>query len=174
MIKLTALDIKKKEFDPKMRGFDPDEVKSFLGEASESVEILMNENETLHEKVKSLEARLEHYLSIEQTLERTLVAAQQTAVSMEENAKQKAELMLKEAELQRDRATTDLRVAEAQAKANLFQLQTEYESTLARMKSLLAGFSRFVESIETANRPLEATNSHNPENDALKADYSSN
>ena len=39
-MRLSTLEIKKKEFQQKMRGFDPEEVQAFLDLASEEAELL--------------------------------------------------------------------------------------------------------------------------------------
>jgi cell division initiation protein len=147
-MRLSALDIKKKEFQQKMRGIDQDEVQAFLNQASEEVETLTNEKREAEEKLRTAEEKLQHYLNLEQTLERTLVAAQQTAMKMEEQAKKEAELILKGAELERDRALQNIRVETERVNADLFHLKSEYQSTLARMKAMLAGMNQFIDSVD--------------------------
>src|SRR5690242_12104638 len=98
---LTALEIKKKEFTQKMRGADPDEVQAFLDQISAEVEVLMVEKKEGEERLAILLEKLEHYTSLEQTIEKTLAAAQQTAVTLQEQAKREAELILRDAELER-------------------------------------------------------------------------
>lgn len=152
-MRLTALDIKKKEFQQKMRGADPDEVQAFLNEVSQEVETLAREKSELEANLKSTTEKLEHYLGLESTLERTLVAAQQTAMKMEEQAKREADLILRDADLERAKRLTDVRVEHERAERDLFRLRAEYDASLLRMKSVIAGFSSFVASLEAHEKP---------------------
>ena len=147
-MRLTALDIKKKEFQQKMRGADPDEVQAFLNEVSVEVETLAKEKLELEAKLKSTAEKLDHYLGLESTLEKTLVAAQQTAMKMEEQAKREAELILRDADLERSRRLTDVRIEHERAEREVLRMKAEYDSTLARMKSILASFNAFLASLE--------------------------
>jgi cell division initiation protein len=147
-MRLSALDIKKKEFQQKMRGADPEEVQTFLDQVSQEVEALVQEKFELERKHDDAQKRLDHFLSLEQTLERTLVAAQQTAVRMEEQAKRESEIILKEAQLERDRATNDLRVERERATSELLRMRTEFDSTLARMRSLASSLTQFLENVD--------------------------
>jgi cell division initiation protein len=147
-MRLSPLEIKKKEFQQKMRGFDPEEVQAFLDLASEEAELLTREKREAEERFVNAQEKLDHYLSIEQTLEKTLVAAQQTAVKMEEQAKKEAELILRDAELERARKMNDVRMDLDRAQSDLLRTRSEYQTMLSRMKSLMAGFSTFIQSLE--------------------------
>jgi cell division initiation protein len=154
-MRLSALDIKKKEFQQKMRGADPDEVQAFLNEVSEEVELLALEKKESQEKLIACEERLGHYLSLESSLEKTLSAAQQTAVRLEEQAKKEAELILREAELERSRKMNDLRIELDHVQSDLLRARGEYQSMIARLRSIMAGFTSYVQSLE--NEASEAS-----------------
>src|SRR4051812_22849329 len=70
--RLTALEIKKKEFQQKMRGADTDEVQAFLDQVSLEVETLTIEKKDLQDDLSKVMERLDHYLSLESTIEKTL------------------------------------------------------------------------------------------------------
>ncbi|MDP4199745.1 MAG: DivIVA domain-containing protein [Bacteroidota bacterium] len=147
-MRLSALEIKKKEFQQKMRGCDPEEVQAFLDQASMEVETLGTEKKELEDALMTARERLEHYTALEQTIEKTLAAAQQTAVTMTEQAKREAELILREAEIERSRKLNDGRMENERVERALLTLRTEYDVTLARMRSLLSSFSTFVATLE--------------------------
>lgn len=141
---LSALDIKKKEFEQKMRGYDVEEVRTFLDEVAKEFELSIRDEMSLEDELEETKKKLAHYLTLESTLERTLLAAQQTAVKMEDQAKKEAELILQEARLERDKMLRDIPMEIERAKGETMRLNAEYESTLARMRSLLDGFSVFL------------------------------
>jgi cell division initiation protein len=142
---LSALDIKKKEFEQKMRGYDVEEVRAFLDEVAKEFELLFRDEISLEDEIEETKKKLAHYLSLESTLERTLLAAQQTAVKMEDQAKKESELILQEARLERDKMLKDIPMEIERARGETIRLKAEYESTLARMKSMMEGFKKFMD-----------------------------
>ena len=145
---LTALDIKKKEFEQKMRGYDVDDVRKFLDEVSFEVDTLVRDNISLEEELSDTKKKLAHYISLESTLEKTLLAAQQTAMKMEDQAKKEAELIMTEARLEKDRSLRDIPLEIERARGEVTRLKAEYEATVVRLKATMEGFARFVETIE--------------------------
>jgi cell division initiation protein len=159
--RLSALDIKKKEFEQKMRGFDPIEVKAYLEIVSQEMDSLTIEKAQAEHELADTKKRLEHFLGLEQTLERTLVGAQQTSIKMEEQARKEAELIIKEAELKRDQSILHINSEVEKAQGELFRLKAEYESTVVRMRALMSGFAAFMERMESdakIDRPIASTN----------------
>jgi cell division initiation protein len=154
MSRLTALEIKKKEFEQKMRGADTEAVQAFLDQVSSEVETLTLEKRELEEALLKTREKLEHYTSLESTIEKTLGAAQQTAVTMQEQAKKDAELILREADIEKTRKMNDARMEHEKLERDLMSLRTEYDMTLARMRSQLASFSSFVSSLERKNESV--------------------
>jgi cell division initiation protein len=145
---ISALEIKKKEFEQKMRGYDADDVRRFLDEVSNEVDVLTRDNISLEEELQTTKNKLDHYLKLENVLEKTLLAAQQTAMKMEEQAKKEASLLLEEARLERDKLMKDLPLEIERARGEVTRLKAEYESTVARMKSVLEGFSVYISKLE--------------------------
>lgn len=95
--RLTAMDITSKEFKKTLRGFDPDEVDEFLNEIADDYEEVYKENSNLKEKNVILKEKIEHYAHIEETIQNTLVLAQNAAEQAKQSAKKEAELMIKNA-----------------------------------------------------------------------------
>jgi cell division initiation protein len=145
---LTALEVKKKEFEQKMRGYDVDEVRKFLDEVSHEVDTLVRDNISLEEELSDTKNKLAHYISLESTLEKTLLAAQQTAMRMEDQAKKEAELIMTEARLEKDRSLRDIPLEIERARGEVTRLKAEYEATVVRLKATMEGFAKFVETIE--------------------------
>ncbi len=98
-MRITPLDIQQKQFPSKFRGFDEEEVDSFLELVREEMEELLRENAAMREESKRLEKQVKEYKNIETTLRDTLIATQQMVDEYKVNAKKEAELVKKEAEL---------------------------------------------------------------------------
>ncbi len=100
---LTPLDIHNKEFKRGFRGYSEVEVDSFLDEVVRDFETLLKDNAGLREQVQALSARLDHYRQLENTLQNTLIVAQETAEEVKASARKEAELIVREAQLEADR-----------------------------------------------------------------------
>lgn len=96
---ISSKDIKKSDFKKALRGYDVNEVDAFLETVSNHYDKLIVENRNLTEQVKSLLSDIDVYKENEQTLQKAIVKAQDFADDIIENAKKKADLIRKEAEL---------------------------------------------------------------------------
>lgn len=101
-MRITPLDIQQKQFPMKFRGFDVEEVYSFLEIIREEMEEVLRENANLKENLQKSENQIKEYGSIENTLRETLMTAQEMAEDFKTNARKKAELIEKESELKAD------------------------------------------------------------------------
>lgn len=79
-----------------MRGYSEEEVKNFLYRLSQDYENLYSENVQLKEQLQKLEYDLKKYHQIEETMNNSLILAQQTAEDLKANAHKEADLILKE------------------------------------------------------------------------------
>lgn len=119
-VPLTPLDIHNKEFTQSFRGYDRDEVNEFLDQVMKDYEIVIREKNELKRKLSELEEKLGHFTNIEETLNKSILVAQDTAEELTANAKKESKLIIKEAEKNADRI-----VNEALDKSRKIQLETE-------------------------------------------------
>jgi cell division initiation protein len=103
VLSLTPLDIHNKEFSRGFRGYDEDEVNDFLDQVIKDYEALIRDKKALEETVQKLEDRLGHFSTIEDTLNKSILVAQETAEEVKQNATKEARLIVKEAEKNADR-----------------------------------------------------------------------
>lgn len=106
-MRITPLDIQQKQFPSRFRGFDMEEVDSFLELIREEMEELLRENANLREEARRFEKQLKEYKNMELTLRDTLVKTQELVEEYKTTAKKDAELVRKEAELQADEIVKD-------------------------------------------------------------------
>ncbi|HYG57686.1 MAG TPA: DivIVA domain-containing protein [Symbiobacteriaceae bacterium] len=101
---LTPLDIHNKEFPKKaFGGYDRDAVDVFLDQVVADFEHLIKESDRLKQQAEDLKVKLEQYRNLEETINRTLVVAQETAEEVKAGAKKQADLIIQEARLQAER-----------------------------------------------------------------------
>ena len=108
---VSPLDMRQAKFGSGMRGFDREEVTTFLAEAAEGYEQALRENERLRQEIVRLEASLNQFRELEGSLKTTLMSAQKVADDMRENAQKDAQRIVREAE-----GRAELLVQKAQAR----------------------------------------------------------
>lgn len=96
---ITSKDIKKRDFKKGIRGYDISEVDAFLDTVSSHYEKLLIENKTLSDKIKSQMSDIEIYKENEANLQKAIIKSQDIAEEIINNSKQKADIIIKEAEL---------------------------------------------------------------------------
>lgn len=117
---LTPLDIHNKEFSKGFRGYDEDEVNEFLDVVIKDYEMVIREKKELEEQLNEMTERIGHFNSIEETLNKSIVVAQEAAEEVKRNAQKEAKLIIKEAEKNSDRI-----VNESLSKARKIALEIE-------------------------------------------------
>jgi cell division initiation protein len=101
-MRITPLDIQQKQFPMKFRGFDVDEVYSFLELVREEMEELLRENASLKESLSRADSQLQEYNNMNATLRETLITTQQMVDEYKANARRESELIIREAESKAD------------------------------------------------------------------------
>ena len=104
---LTPLDIHNKSFNKGFRGYDEDEVNEFLEQVMKDYELVLREKKSLEEKYLDAREKLGHFNNIEDTLNKSILIAQEAAEEVKRNAKNEAKLIIKEAEKNADRIVND-------------------------------------------------------------------
>ena len=94
-------------------GYNLAQVDEFLDALTEDYTALYNENAILKNKLKVMSNEVEEYRATEGTMRKALLAAQQMADSMVEDAKKKQEELMGEAEKGARQRVTDLEQAVA-------------------------------------------------------------
>ena len=117
---LTPLDIHNKEFSKGFRGYNEDEVNEFLDQVIKDYELIIREKKQLEEKVAELTEKLGYFTNIEETLNKSILIAQETAEEVKRNAQKEAKLIIKEAEKNADRI-----ISEALAKSRKIAVEIE-------------------------------------------------
>ncbi len=134
---LTPLDIQNKKFSMVLRGYNKEEVNEFLDKVTKDYEEILKENASLKEKVDSLEGKLEHYKKIEDTLQRAIVVAQDTAEEVKRNASKEAELIRKEAEKDAARIVEEARYKASRILSEHEEVHKQAQVFKLRLRSLV-------------------------------------
>lgn len=117
---LTPLDIHNKEFSKGFRGYDEDEVNEFLDQVIKDYELVLRDKKDLEERIAGMKERLGHFANIEDTLNKSIIIAQEAGEEVKRSAQKEAKLIIKEAEKNSDRI-----VNESLSKARKIALEIE-------------------------------------------------
>lgn len=135
---LTPLDIENKKFSKQiMNGYNVEEVDDFLDEIGVEFARKQKEVNEASKKVEELNASLEHYKSIEGTLQNTLLMAQSTAEEVKNIAKQKADQIVNDAKSSSQKEVDFIQNQILIKKKELEDVQKQFDIYKAKMESLL-------------------------------------
>ena len=156
-MKVTPLDIRRKEFKRSVRGYSDEEVDLFLDEVADDVERLFQENVELQDRIRRLEEQLAGHAQLRDALEKTLVTAQFQADETRANARKESELILRDAELKARGIVSDSYIEIQRVQQALIQLKHLEEDFRFKFRSLLEGHLKLLDEAPinmAASRPV--------------------
>lgn len=122
----TPNDLDNMKFKKSFRGYDEDQVNAVLDNVIQDYELYIKENIELKDRISVLNEGIQHYKNIEESLQNTLVVAQQTGEEIKKNSYEKAENIIKEAELRAQKIIND-------ANQEVIKIKFEYEEMKKRL-----------------------------------------
>ena len=139
---LRPIDIQNKEFEKKIKGYDTEQVDDFLDKIIADYEKLIKENITMRDKLTVLTESLEHYKSIEATMNNALDTARETASGIVINAKAEAENIIARAKLDAQKLSKQIDEEHAKKHREMLKLKEEIEVQKARITSICDGITK--------------------------------
>jgi cell division initiation protein len=144
-MKLSPLLIKKQEFEKSMRGYNVDEVQTFLDKISSEMEELIDENETLKQEVAALNHKVEEFQKIEKNLQDTLIKTQETSAEVVDSAKKHSALIIKEAEIKASQIVQNAEDISNEMRKAVLTLREEKDLIIARLKVIVGTQTNLLE-----------------------------
>jgi len=138
-VKIYPLDIRRQTFKSRLRGADPEEVRTFLELVANDFEAVLQENAMQAERVKNLEERLDEFRALEQSMRNSLVTAERIVNEARDSSERDAQRMLQDAQARAERILTD-------ARERLALLQQEIEMLRGKRDVLVRRFATMLES----------------------------
>lgn len=132
---LTPVDMQGKTFKSGM-GYSKADVDSFFATLTADYETLYRENMELKDKVSTLNDGINHYRSIEKSLQKALVLAEQTAEETISSAKTNATVIEQEAVLKAQSIVADAKIELDHIRAKTVEMLQQYESYRTQYKAL--------------------------------------
>mgnify|MGYP001159877681 FL=1 len=144
-MRITPLEIRRKTFEKKLRGFDKDEVNAFLASLSQEWERLLNENNELKTKQETADIEVKKLREVENSLFKTLKTAEDTGVNMIDQANKAAELHLREAQMNSEAV---MRETKARAIRIIEEAENQAKSLIVEMQDTIKDLAKSIGSIE--------------------------
>ena len=145
----NANEIRQITFEKVVRGYRPEDVESFMEKIADEFEALAAEKQEIEGQLYILAERIEQYKTEEESIKTTLINAQKLGESIIAESRQKAEAILKDANIRKNDIL-----------ASAHEEFAMYEENLARIKRevsdfKISGLSMYKEHIESLSRVPE-------------------
>ena len=149
---ITPLEIENKKFSKQMmNGYSVEEVDDFLDELTIDYSKNYKELSELRTQIEELNNSLEHYKTIENTLQNTLLMAQETAEEVKNVAKQKADQIINDAKNNVQIQVNDLNNEISIKQKELDDVKKQFDIYKAKMESLLISQLELLKEINKDN-----------------------
>ena len=102
-MKISPMEIQRQTFSKRLRGLDPEEVRTYLNLVAEELQQIQREQAALQQETTFLRSIVDEHRQREEILKNTLLTAQRVSEEIKENARKQSESTVKQAELQADR-----------------------------------------------------------------------
>ena len=145
-MRITPMDIRQQQFTVKMfRGFDTQEVDTFLEDLAADYEALLKENSLLKEQLQALEERTRGLEEREKVLQETLMTTQRLVEEMKDQARREASVIIREAEVKADRIIEASRTAEGGLQSEIIALKRTRRQLAEGLRSTVEMYKRLLD-----------------------------
>jgi cell division initiation protein len=151
-MKVSPMDIQKQHFGLAWRGFDRDEVRTYLNYVAEEVASIQRERDSLDQEVQSLRALVDDFRNREAILKNTLITAQRLTEELKENARKQSEAIVHEAELQADRLLEMAQRRAHEVETSIIDLRAHRQALRSDIRSLVDRITQLLALQEEAER----------------------
>jgi cell division initiation protein len=149
-MKLTPADVQRQTFSARFRGFDPDEVRTFLAAVAEEMAGLQREKDDVAQQLRHLELIVNEHRERESILKNTLLTAQKASEDIRETARREAETIVKQADLQGDRLLELAQNRAHEVERGILELRGHRSSLRTDIRAIITRLTRLLDLQEEA------------------------
>lgn len=143
-VKWSPMEIQEMQFNPARKGYDIEEVRSFLMSMAEQVETLLKEKEKMRRELDFAREELMGHKQREQILKDTLLTAQKVAKDLKEQSEREGEVIIKEAELKADNLYREASKKIVEQEQQIRDLKLSRNRLYLEMEQTLQRFQKFL------------------------------
>jgi cell division initiation protein len=144
------MDIQRQEFARVMRGYDREEVRTYLNIVAEEVAALQRERDSLDQQVQNMQGLLDEHRQREAILKNTLLTAQRVSEEIREVARKQSDNVVKEAEMQADRLLELAQTRAHEVERGILELRGQRTSLRTDIRSLVTRLTHLLDLQEEA------------------------
>lgn len=150
---LSPIDLETKEFKKTLGGYNREDVDEFMTMIFQDYKTIYMENVSLKDKVNMLSSAVSKYKSMEEVLQSTLVVAQSASDELKNSAREKAAVILEEAEIKAGKIEIESRQKLSALENDYNNIKLQMTSYKHQIKSMLEGILESVKNLpEDAER----------------------
>ncbi len=152
-MRLTPIEIRRHRFNPRWRGFDRDEVRTFLDMVISDFEDVVRENAQLRRDNERLAREVQNYRGKERTIHETLTTTQGLVGELKRTASKEAELIVAEAEVRAQKTVQEAEAHRAGVQEEIIQLRHLRHRLGADLRHTVQGYLSLIEAYQTPRSP---------------------
>jgi cell division initiation protein len=149
-MKISPMDIQRQTFARRIRGLDPEEVRTYLALVAEEVAALQHERDDLARQLQHIKVLLEEHRERETILKNTLLTAQKLSEDIRDNARKQSESVVREAELQADRLIELAQSRAHEVERSILDLRSHRTAIRTDVRALITRLSHLLDLQEEA------------------------
>jgi len=148
-------DILTHEFNSKGKGYDKDEVKNFLIQIAENIELENLEKESLKKELEQVKKNLNKLEKREDVLRDTLISAQKFSKEIKNNAEREARLIIKEAEMKAEEIINHAKKRQKDLNSEIRNLKFKRKEIENDLLNMLNSLKELIESYRKEDDEFE-------------------
>lgn len=148
-MKFSSDDILRQEFERRVRGYDPVQVREFLEGVAREWDHLALKAKHAQKERDELTVEVKEYRRRERTLQDALDMARQVSEDLKHQAERDAEMVVADAELKAEKILAECDLEITRAQKTLEELESRRIRLMAELKATLESHLRFIEAAES-------------------------
>ncbi len=154
---VTPLVVKQKEFTTRFRGFDVQEVDTFLEEVARELEAQDQALESLKKERHRLELENQGYRKREDSMKNAMIQSQKVLDQMMANARKSAEVVIANAEVEAEKILNRAHKRLSQLHSDITELKRQRIQLEMQISSVLESHSKMLEMTKEENKAADAS-----------------
>lgn len=144
-MKITPLDIRQQQFNVRFRGFDAEEVDTFLEMIANEYEEIIEENKKLKGELEKKKEQIKLYMENEEKLKRMLKSNQKLKDEIAGTAGKEAQLIIKDAELRAREILGSSHKEVEKIKIEIQELKKHKKQLQVKIRSIIESYLNLLE-----------------------------
>lgn len=136
-MKLTPLEIEGHQFGVSWRGYDQDEVRTYLAQVSLELTQLLNQHQALQEEHRLLKERLQQTDGYEERLRDAILMATQLREQVRDEADREAQVIIREAELRAEELMAQGRASVRELHGDILSIRAQRRRVSTELRATL-------------------------------------